>query len=264
MSAEKEVVNLWLNDRGFFTVSNIKVSGNKNIGILALKFKEGKIDKVRHVEVRCSITGSSDSQLMKDLKEFVNYRFLHEDVGKILRKKVGVVPKNLERVLVIGSLTKTKMDELKEDLKKREIKVFEFEDVLIDVLRNLDTQYYKNDVIRTLQLFKFLYLANPSKLANSLSSGNYILNLSKRQKFLKELLSEEDMKKGLRKSSEEDIMSILKHTSLKDPEKLAKVVESQLLNRRTRKPFLDALNKRRKVREVIKGDIKEEKLSRFF
>lgn len=263
MSAEKEVVNFWLNLQGFFTVANIKASGNRNIGILALKFREEKIDKVQHVEVSCSISGSADTQL-KDLKDFIDQRFYDEDVMDMLRKRIGVPSKGFERMLVIGSLSKSKIEEIKGDFMKREIVVVEFEDVLIDVLRSLDTQYYKNDVIRTLQLFKFLYLANPNKLADSLSSENYILNPSKRQKFLKELLGQEGMKKGLRGSSEEEIMGILKHTGLKDPEKLARIVEEQLLNRRTRKAFLDALNKREKIKEVIKGEIKEENLSRFF
>ena len=263
MSAEKEVVNFWLNLQGFFTVANIKSSGNRNIGILALRFQGDKIENAKHVEVSCSISGGPDTQL-KGLKDFIDQRFYDEEVLNILRKQIGVLSSNFERILVIGSLSKSRMGEFREDFRKREIKVIEFEDVLVDVLKSLDTQYYKNDVIRTLQLFKFLYLANPGKLADSLSSENYILNLSKRQRFLKELLGSEGMKKGLKRTSEEDIMGLLKNTNIKDPEKLAKIVEEQLLNRRTRKAFLDALNKREKLREVIKGEIKEENLSRFF
>lgn len=262
MSAEREVVNFWLNLQGFFTVSNIKASGNRDIGILALKFKDEKIDTVQHVEVSCSISGGlSDGQINKDLKTFIDSRFYDEDIVKTLRKKIGIIA-HLERMLVIGS--RTNMDVLKEDCAQRNIQMIEFEDVLIEVLRAVDTQYYKDEVIRTVQLFKFLYLANPSKLAKSLSSESYVLNLSKRQRFLKELLGQESMMSGFKRTSDEELMNILKHATVKDPEKLARLVEEQLLNRRTRKAFLDALNKREKIKEVIKGEVKEEQLSRFF
>ena len=59
MSAEKEVVNFWLNRKGYFTVNNLK-SGNKDIGILALKFDKGSLTNIMHVEVSCSITGSTE------------------------------------------------------------------------------------------------------------------------------------------------------------------------------------------------------------
>ena len=50
MSAEKEVVNFWLNRKGYFTVSNIK-SGNKDVGILALKFDKDSLTRIMHIEV---------------------------------------------------------------------------------------------------------------------------------------------------------------------------------------------------------------------
>ena len=65
MSAEKEVVNFWLNRKGYFTVNNLK-SGNKDIGILALKFDKGSLTKVMHVEVNCSITGFTEQNYVMD------------------------------------------------------------------------------------------------------------------------------------------------------------------------------------------------------
>ena len=68
LSAEKEIVDFWLNRKGYFTVNNLK-SGNKDIGILALKFDKGTLTHIMHVEVNCSITGSDKDVSEKAIKE---------------------------------------------------------------------------------------------------------------------------------------------------------------------------------------------------
>ena len=33
MSAEKEIVNFWYNQHGYFTITNLKSKGNRDLGI---------------------------------------------------------------------------------------------------------------------------------------------------------------------------------------------------------------------------------------
>ena len=43
MNPDREIVNWWLNKRGFFTINNIKASKNREIDILAVKTKDGAV-----------------------------------------------------------------------------------------------------------------------------------------------------------------------------------------------------------------------------
>ena len=43
MNPEREIVNLWLNKKGFFTISSLPLPNNKIIDILAVKISNAKI-----------------------------------------------------------------------------------------------------------------------------------------------------------------------------------------------------------------------------
>jgi len=218
LSAEKEVVNFWLNRKSYFTVNNLK-SGNKDIGILALKFDKGNLTKIMHVEVNCSITG-------------------------------------------LNSLPKNKK-ELIDGLKKNNINVMEFEDILSDVMKELKTEYFKNDVIRTLQIVKFLMISNPKKFVDVLHNN---LSHGKARELLSELLNKDDVIKEFRKTNEDRLAMILKQAMIK-PEKLAEMLENEVLNRRTRKPFIASLMEQKKIGKVYRKELeskKEKPLNKFF
>lgn len=262
MSAEKEVVNFWLNRKGYFTINNLK-SGNKDIGLLALKFDNGKLKRTIHIDVCCSITGFVDQNraIDKIFSEKIKDKKVMDAVDKYtknLSKEIKV-----ENVIVLNSLPKDKKNIINK-FDKEGILLFEFEDILSDVMKELDTGYFKDDVIRTLQIVKFLLLSNPKKFVGVLSDN---LSDSKMRELLGELLNKDEVIKEFKKTNEERLASILKQSMIK-PEKLAEMLEKNVLNRRTRKPFIASLMEQEKSGRIYKKEIKEAKkevsLTKFF
>jgi len=261
LSAEKEIVNFWLNRRGYFTVNNLK-SGNKDIGILALKFNKGTLTHVMHVEISCSLTGYSDQNYAID--KIIDEKFDDKNITVAIKKYTKEMSKDveMENVAVLNSLPKNKEDIVRK-LEKNGIILVEFEDALSDVMKELKTGYFKNDVIRTLQISKFLLMQNPKKLVDVLYNT---LSISKKREFLAELLNRDDVIKEFKKTNEERLSAILKQAMIK-PDKLAEMLERDVLNRRTRKPFITSLMKQKKIGKVYKKelDVKKEKpLNKFF
>ena len=261
MSAEKEAVNFWLNRKGYFTVSNLK-SGNKDIGILALKFDKGTLTKVMHVEVNCSISGFAEQNYVMD--KLIDEKFDDATLIKAIKEYTKDMAKDveIENVVVLNSLPKGK-EEIIKKLGKNGIIMVEFEDILSDVMKGLKTEYFKNDVIRSLQIIKFLLMQNPKKFVDVLY-GN--LSHSKRKDFLSELLMRDEVIKEFRKTNEERLALILKQSMIK-PKKLAEILEKDVLNNRTRKPFIDSLMEQKKAGKVYKKALKHKKempLKKFF
>ena len=156
MSSEKEVINFWLNRKGYFTVNNLK-SGNKDIGILALKFDKGTLNHIMHIEISCSLTGFSDQNYAID--KLIDDKFDDKDITNAIKKYTKDMSKDveIENVVVLNLLPKNKEDIIRK-LKKNGVILVEFEDALSDVMKELNTGYFKNDVIRTLQISKYLLL----------------------------------------------------------------------------------------------------------
>ena len=263
MSAEKEIINYWLNQKDFYTINNIKVR-NKDVGILALKFDKEQIKEAWHVEVSCSISGNIEKTDVDSINKFVASKFFDKDIIKEVNKHTKNL-KSIKNILVLGHLPKAKREDIIEKFKKKGIVVLEFEKIIQSVLMKIDTQYYRYDVIRTLQLLKYLLFSNPDRLAELIEDKN-ILNTLTRTQFVTNILNSEIVEKGIRKSSEEQLISLMKYSALKNPEKLAKLIEEVLLNKRTRKPFLDALLKQEKIRKLYpqKKRKDEKPLSYFF
>ena len=235
MSAEKEVINFWLNGKGYFTINNLK-SGNKDIGLLALKFDKGSLTHIMHVEVCCSITGFADQNYVMD--KLIDEKFDDKNITNAIKKYTKSMSKDIqtENVVVLNSLPKDK-DEITRKLNNNGILILEFENILSDVMKDLKTAYFKDDVIRTLQIVKFLLLSNPKKIVDVLHNN---LSRAKMREFLAELLNKDEVIKEFRKTNEERLALILKQAMIK-PEKLAEILENEVLNRKTRKPFIASL-----------------------
>ena len=120
----------------------------------------------------------------------------------------------------------------------------------------MDTQYYRNDIIRTLQLTKFLLLSEPTKLAKFLVDNNFTSN--SRKEFLSNILDKEEIVKEFKKTNVERLSSILKNANLK-PDELARMLEHKILNKKTRRMFLDSLNEQEKIRRVVNKITKKRK-----
>ena len=139
----------------------------------------------------------------------------------------------------------------------------EFEDIISDVMKELKTEYFKNDVIRTMQIIKFLLMQNPKKFVDVLHNT---MSQAKIREFLAELLSRDEIVKEFKKTNEERLALILKQAAIK-PEKLAEMLEKDVLNRRTRKPFIKSLMEQKKIGKVYKKELesrKETPLRKFF
>jgi len=261
LSAEKEVVNFWLNRQGYFTINNLR-SGNKDIGILALKFDDSILKKALHVEICCSITGIAEQGNI--FEKLIFDRFNERAVkGALSGYTKGVVEgAKIENVVVLNSIPKEKRT-IANILEKNNVSLVQFEDVISDVMKSLKTEYYKDDVIRTIQLIKFLLLQSPKKLVDVLHSN---FGPVKRKEFIAELLSRDGIIKEFKKTNEERLAIILKQSMIK-PEKLAEMLEKEILNRKTRKPFIDSLIEQEKTGKVYKKRLKIKKeapLSTFF
>jgi len=261
MSAEKEVVNFWLNRKGYFTVNNLK-SGNKDIGILALKFDKGSLTKVMHVEVNCSITGFTEQNYVMDA--LIDEKFDDKNLIDTIKGYTQKISKDveIENVAVLNSLPKDK-DEIAMKLEKDGIMMMEFEDIISDVMKELKTEYFKNDIIRTMQITKFLLMSNPKKFVDVLYST---LSPAKMKEFLAELLNKDDVIKEFKKTNEERLALILRESMIK-PERLAQMLENDVLNSRTRKPFIASLMEQKKIGKVYKKEAegrKEMPLKKFF
>jgi len=260
MSAEKEIVNFWLNRKGFFTINNIK-SRNKDIGILALKYEDNDLKNAMHVEVCCSITGFVDHNNIfeKIIFEKFNDKNIENAIGNYIKNTDKGM--KVEKFFVINSLPKN--SKVAEKFDKNSISLIEFEDILADVLNDLDTSYFKDDIIRTLQLTKFLLMSSPKKFVDVLYKN---LAPVKRRELLKEILNNDEIIKEFKKTNEERLALILKQAMIK-PEKLAEMLENDVLNRKTRKPFIDSLighEKSGRLYKQSKQNKKETPLIKFF
>ena len=270
MSAEKEIVNYWYNKKGFFTVNNIKTSNNRDCGILALKFDKGKADEILHMEVSCSITNniSETTNLDKSISRIAEEKFGNKNVESAIGNYTGqfsMAQWGIKRIIVLGAVPKSRKQAIIKKFNEKEVEVIEFENILYDVLEQLDTQYYKNDVIRTLQLTKFLLLSEPAKLAKLLVNDAFTSN--SRKEFLSSILDKEEIVKEFKKTNIERLAAIMKNANLK-PNELAHMLEHNILNKRTRRMFLDSLNEQEKIRKVagriIKKNKSEMELQKFF
>ncbi|MBI4452762.1 hypothetical protein HY637_05000 [Candidatus Woesearchaeota archaeon] len=261
MSAEKEIVNYWYNKQGLFTVNNIKTSNNRDCGILALKFDKDEVDEVVHVEVSCSITSniSETTNPNKSVGRIVEEKFENKDVqdavGNYIRQ-FSASKHNLKKVLVLGAVPKSKKAGIIKKFGEKNVEVVEFDSILYDVLEKLDTQYYKNDVIRTLQLTRHLLLGDPVKLAKLIANDTF--TSASRKEFLSNILDKGEILKEFKKTNVERLTAIMKNASLK-PQELARMLEHDVLNRRTRKSFLDSLNEQEKIRRVVSKITKKRK-----
>ena len=260
MNPDREIVNWWLNKRGFFTINNIKASKNREIDILAVKTKDGQVEKVQHIEMACSITSIDNFRPSEYLKRFEDKSVVTK-LQQTVKNFIGTDVK-YEKILIIGQTIRLK------DFKKLPgIMIINFSDVLLDVMKNIDKWYYKDPVIRTLQLLKYILLSDPNKLAMLLEKQDEhkILKLTTRKDFLKNLLSQAETKRALgKKMIERELIEILKHSSLNQPEKLAKVLEEEILGVRSRKKFLNALLKYEGVKQELKESVmKNQTLQKF-
>ena len=258
MSSEKEIVNYWLSKRGYFTITNLKIR-NKDVGIIALKPSE----EILHVQINCSISSAIDGANLKELINETLSNFFSEDILEV----IGVYLKDfrkIKKVYVVGSIPRKRRLDIVKAFKQVEIEILEFDKILLAVILSIDKQYYKNDVLRTLQLIKYLLLKDADDLVTLLSEGE-ILNTNTRYEFLSSLLEKEVIKKQFKKLEPDKVIESLKYFKLK-PDEFAQFIEKAILTSKTRKKFIELLLEEERVKKeyVEIKKIKEKPLTKFF
>ncbi|NOZ80843.1 MAG: hypothetical protein GXP63_04165 [DPANN group archaeon] len=255
MNPEKEIVNWWLNSKGFFTVNSIKAGSSRDIDIVAIRSEEGRLKTVQHIEIACSISRAEYKE-SDIIRKFEDHNVVIT-IKKIIREHLGREVR-YEKVLVVGEPLPWQ-----ESLKRRGIGILSFADIMAENFLALDKQNYRNPLVRLLQLHKYLVMANPSLLAMLLSSRHKdkLLNLNSRPLFIKELLKDAEMRKVLMKPEHEAlILDILRHSPLRNPKRLAMVIDQQILGPRSRNRFIEALlSHKESKKEIAKTLAKEQK-----
>lgn len=256
MSPEREIVNLWLNRQGFFTVSDINAS-NRVIDIIAIR--QGSQPVVQHVELHCSVSSPtvvvSDREKADLLRKF-NDEGVVNAVQKAVRSCLGR-ESEYDKVLVTTS-----------SVSLHGIAVVKFQQVLREVMGQLDRQNYRSPVTRALQLVKFVLMANPEAMASLIGREEGVkhkpLTYHNKEQLLKQLLQQDvALKLFGRKENEQIITNLLRNSTLRQPERLAAALES-VLTKRTATRFLNVLLQQNEVKTAIEEEIsKDQKLVKF-
>ena len=250
MNPEKEIVNLWLNKQGFFTINNINAGRNRIIDTIAVRQQAMSLDEVWHVEIHASRVSPqlTERERLDLAQKFENPQIISA-VKKTVRELLGTEaePKNVI-VSTIDNVSIPRVD------------VVKFEDILLDVIGSLDKQNYRDDTLRSLQLVKYVLLRRPSMMRQVI--GRIRDDTARRgKKVITELLSTEQAKSVLReKSSEQILIEILEGSSLASSEKFAKLLATKILSKRARAIFLKELLPQV---EELEETRKEESLEKF-
>ncbi|MBI2143784.1 hypothetical protein HYU17_01365 [Candidatus Woesearchaeota archaeon] len=256
MSPEKDIVNLWLNRQGFFTVSDINAN-NRVVDIIAIRQKAQPT--VQHVELHCSVSSPSAVVSEKEKADLLR-KFNDSNVVDAVKRTISSYlggESDYDKVLVTTA-----------QVSLPGITVVRFQEVLREVVAQLDRQNYRSPITRALQLVKFVLMANPLAISSLVSKDhtdkNKPLSHHSKEQLLRQLLQQDAaLRLFAKKESEQLIVSILKSSTLKQPERLAAALES-ILTKRTATRFLNVLLQQKEVKTAIEEEIsKDQKLVKF-
>ncbi len=250
MGPEKEIVELWLNRKGFFTIKDIN-AGNRVIDLLAIK--QDSPPKIAHVEVACYVSDSLTAKEAELLKKF-NSGSATKTIRTAIKEHTGSEAE-YEKFLVTNV----------PGLKLEGINVIGFDKVLFELVSEIDRQYYSNSVTRTLQLVKFILLSNPSYVAKLIGKENDFnaLTHASREQFIRDLFEQDVAKKIFSKKSNEPLLiELMNNSTLKNPESLAAALD-KILTKRTATKFLNTLLKQKGIKQAVKSEIKDRTLQQF-
>ena len=243
MEAEKSIVNLWLEDSGFFTISDIN-AGKSVIDIIAIKFSDSGVENIQHVEVSCSLKG--ELPVSEYLKRFE---------GPDIKKKIEEVLKRY----VSSSVEFDKVLVTNADIPRGlmgDIRIVPFHQVLSEVIEMMDSQNYHNTVKRVLQIIKYTYLK--PELIRHLGGKRFKKEL---KSLAIEHITEEEMVKKL-SSDDSSVEKILRRSKLRgNPEKMGKILKRMLTIQEREALSEEVMTAEQQKR---KKAVKEKKLSSFY
>lgn len=249
MGPEKEIVQLWLNGKGYFTITDIN-AGSRVIGMIAIK--QGVQPTIAHVEVACGVSGSFSSG-KNDLLNRFNNAGVVKKVRQTIKSHTG---KDREYEKLLITTTPVRLEG---------VRVEGFDKALFEFVSGLDRQYYANNVMRTLQLAKFSMLSNPEYAAGLITGGgkHKTLTHQSRVQFMERLFEQDFAKRFFsRKSSERLLTGLLKNSTLKNPERLAAVLDGMLTGRKAEK-FLNEFLRQKGIKTPAGRGAKNRTLEQF-
>ena len=249
MGSEKEIVQLWLNGKGYFTIIDVN-AGSRVIGMIAIK--QGAQSGIAHVEVACGVSGSFSSGREELLNRF-NSRSVVRKVRETIKAHTGK-DGEYEKLLITTS-----------PVKLEGVRVTSFDRALFEFVSRLDRQYYANNVMRTLQLVKFILLSNPAYAAGLIGGGgkHKALTHQSRNLFMERLFEQDFARKFFsRKNGEGLLTDLLKNSTLKNPERLASVL-GEILTGKKAERFLNEFLKQKGIKTPAKPEIKHRTLEQF-
>tara|TARA_Y100000310_G_scaffold251715_1_gene258320 strand:+ start:37489 stop:38319 length:831 start_codon:yes stop_codon:yes gene_type:complete len=273
MSSEKEIVNFWYNKKGYFTINNIKTTNNRDAGLLALRFENDNVEEFNHIGVSCSITNNINetTDLKKSISNVIKNKFEDTGIQEAINqniKQFNVNKAKLRRIIVIGAVPKSRKKEIVDEFNNKLVEVIEIENILFNVMNDLDTKYYQNDIVRSLQLVKFFLLSQPEKLGEIIASS---LSQTSRKELISNMLEKKEVIKEFRMTNKDRLGDIIKSSKIK-PNDLVDILDKTVLTSRSRKGFVENVVKNEKMKSILddamengfKEERKEIPLNEFF
>lgn len=147
MNPAEEIVKYWLQSKGYFLQSSIRLSQNRELDILAINEKGDKL----HIEVSVSVRMANFSKDARDLAEFFNTKKFLETSNEV-EVRLG---KNYKKYLVVGKVLFGNEDiksKFIKECKKLNIEIWDFEKIIAEVSSSLSTHTHLNSIIKTVQL----------------------------------------------------------------------------------------------------------------
>lgn len=148
MNPAEEIVKFWLQEKGYFLQSSLRLAKNKELDILAI---DPKTNEKFHIEVSVSVRCANyDKNAEEFAKDFSKRKF--ESVKNEVEKRLG---QSYKKILVVGKISLGKVDILEEfiqECKKLNIEVILFHTILNDVRPLLLTGSHLNPIIKSVQL----------------------------------------------------------------------------------------------------------------
>jgi len=161
--AGEEIVEYWLNSKGYFIMKNLKIRRNKEIDFLAITLGEPDemLTKKAHIEVHVAAysraIGGGHWPPSTYAERIVKTKFEDPVVVEEVVKRLG---EGYGKVAIWGSYGRRKPDRearkaLFDELGKRGVTVIPFEEVLEEVEGKIGTGMHMHPALRTIQYYKF-------------------------------------------------------------------------------------------------------------
>lgn len=147
MNPAEEIVKFWLQSKGYFLQSSIRLPKNKEIDILAIDSDGNKF----HIEVGVSVRMANfklDAKALAKERHEKKFKDIAHEVKKILGQ-------NYKKILVVGKVflkNQNIMQDFINECKKLNVEVWKFEDIINEVTPLLSTHTHLNPVIKAVQL----------------------------------------------------------------------------------------------------------------